>query len=231
MMLHENEDYWIPLADVMTGMMLIFMLTLAIFMLKTNSSPVKMVRKINTVNNSELSLDQYRAMRGNLGLVIESDFSQFAMKYSGVHLDAENLSISFSDANLLFPTGQSQPSLKFKQILDEFFPALLLIAQDPKYSQSIKGISIEGFSSSKWAGKTTEEAFLKNMKLSEDRSFNVFNYLFTNSKFINQHNYLMNNVSVVGNSSTHLIKLKDGAENTDSSQRVEFRIVLNPPLN
>lgn len=229
-MLHENEDYWIPLADVMTGMMLIFMLALAGFMIKVNSAQQKVIAKASSAIQAQAVDDQFKAAKNRLGLVIESDFSKSAIKWSA-SIDPKNLVIGFDDSQLLFATGKSQPSDKFKLILDEFFPRLLAIVQNPAYSKYIQGISIEGFSSSAWKGSNGEEAYLKNMKLSEERSFNVFNYLLNSHSLLNQRNYLMNNVSVTGNSSAHPVRLDNGAENANSSQRVEFRIILNPPVN
>lgn len=224
-MLHENEDYWIPLADVMTGMMLVFMLALAMFVIKINSTQIKVVKAIQSVKQVEDTQQQFNLARYNLGMAIESNFAQSALKWSAT-IDPKNLTIGFNNGEILFATGKSQLNGKFKLILDDFFPRLLSIVQSPAYESYVQGISIEGFSSSKWADKNLDEAYLKNMKLSEERSLSVFNYLFRDSKLISNRDYLMNNVSVTGNSSAHLVRLNDGREDISSSQRVEFRIIL-----
>lgn len=219
----ENEDYWIPLADLMTGLMLIFLLIAVSYMIKVHHEETKL-RQEYTQQNAALVNN----------LVIKNQLFHNLMDEFGndlplwrASIESNDLAISFNAPGVLFDTGQATLKPQFAKILDDFFPRYLEVLQNKQYKDSIAAIRIDGYTSSVW-GRTTNknQAYFLNMQLSQQRTMHVLEYLYyMNSDPIIQQ-YLREHFTANGLSSSHLILSQDGTEDPLKSQRVEFKILL-----
>ena len=141
-------------------------------------------------------------------------------------IDPETLIFRFNEPSILFQTNSAVVRPRFKEILSDFFPRYLRVLKE--YFDRIEEIRIEGHTSSEWIGAEGEqEAFLKNMQLSQDRTQSVLTYCLNLNLKKGFSDWIRENITTNGFSSTHLIKHDDGQENKAASRRVEFRVYLN----
>ena len=101
------------------------------------------------------------------------------------------------------------------------------IIYSDKYKNDIEEVRIEGHTSSEYLGSSVSEAYIRNMKLSQDRTRNVLKYVLDITTGNNQKNWLKQNLTSNGLSSSKLILNRDGSENKVASRRVEFRVKTN----
>jgi len=205
----RNSDHWIPLADLMTGLMMMFMLIAVLYMLKVNSA-----------------VSEYSVSKDALGKDLCSEFANDLEKWDA-ECDSDNLVIRFKSPDVLFDTGQAVIKPQFKVILSDFFPRYIGLLNREEYSNSIEEIRIEGHTSSSWReGASENESYFLNMQLSQARTLSVLKYVISDKNTPNQA-WTRNLLTANGLSSSKLIHDADGIENRKGSQRVEFRVRTN----
>ena len=208
-MARSSEGHWIPLADLMTGLMMMFMLIAVLYMLKVNSA-----------------VSDYSMSKNELGQDLCQEFASDLEKWDA-DCDEANLIVRFKSPDVLFDTGQAVLKPQFQDILSDFFPRYINVLRQDKYQDSIEEIRIEGHTSSKWRIGTSEnEAYFSNMQLSQARTFSVLKYVLSEKNTPNQA-WTKNLLTANGLSSSKLIHHADGTENQQGSQRVEFKVRTN----
>jgi outer membrane protein OmpA-like peptidoglycan-associated protein len=210
---HSSEDHWIPLSDLMTGLMMFFMLIALTYMIKVQTVDAR-IRKI-AVRYDEIHIDLYRDLKKEFA-------PDLPLWGAEVHKD---LSVRFSEPDILFDTGSDTLKPRFKEILDNFFPRYVRILTKPKYRDSIREVRIEGHTSSFWKGALSrDDAYFRNMALSQARTRTTLEYVLTLPKVRKSEKWLKGLLTANGLSSSHLVLTRGGREDTSRSQRVEFRI-------
>ena len=154
------------------------------------------------------------------------DFKQ--SKWNAV-LDSNDLSIKFVDERILFDYNKSEIKSEFKVILSDFLPRYLKIILQKKYTDRIGEVRIEGHTS-------TEGGYIYNLKLSQERTRNVMEFLLGLDFYKNlndeekkrlQYWITANGLSYgrsLDRSGQQTYKTNDTADNI-KCRRVEFRIV------
>ena len=215
----QSDDYWIALSDVMTALMLLFLLISVVYMIKVNDSvKIPKIFKQTTQGLSDKLNNEFDKDLHAWGAVIDKD-----------------LTIRFLQPDILFKVGSSNVSNEFKMILDDFFPRYLNILMSDEFIDNIEEIRIEGHTSSAWENATEKnEAYLKNMALSQERTRAVLEYIINSNKLNeNQINWLKTHFRVIGFSSARLLDknqqpvTNNSTEDPLKSQRVEFRVRTN----
>lgn len=205
----KNSDHWIPLADLMTGLMMMFLLVAVLYMLKVNSA-----------------VSEYSMSKDELGEELCNEFSDDLDKWDA-ECDESDLVIRFKSPDVLFDTGQSAIKPQFKVILSDFFPRYIKLLRQEEYRDSIEEIRIEGHTSSSWGtGVSKNDAYFLNMQLSQARTLSVLKFVLSEENTPNQI-WTKNLLTANGLSSSKLILDSDGLENEQGSQRVEFRVRTN----
>lgn len=216
----NDDEHWIPLSDLMTGLMMVFMLIAVSFMIEVSEKSKK-------IEEQAVRVDQiakiYNQTRIDLYNRLHEEFSTDLPKW-----DAEigrNLAIRFKEPDVLFVTGSSDVNDKFKSILDDFFPRYLKILQEPQFQESIAEIRLEGHTSSVWNDTVTgNNAYMLNMELSQARTRKVLAYLLQMNWKKETGSWLVSNVTANGLSSSKKLLAPDGTEDQLGSQRVEFLV-------
>lgn len=212
----NKDEHWIPLSDLMTGLMMIFMLVAIAFMIQVEAQAQK-------VKNVALLYDE---MRGQLYLDLKKEFEADLPRW-GATLSPD-LSIRFEEPEVLFKTGEAIVTPRFQAILADFFPRYVTILSSEKYRTSIEEVRIEGHTSSKWASwSTDDDAYFKNMKLSQDRTRTTLEWALLLTEIQPVKPWLRSRLTANGLSSSRIRTHEDGSENSDASQRVEFRVRTN----
>lgn len=209
----QQEDHWIALSDLMTGLMLIFMLIAIAFMVRVEVEKFK-VKQI-AILYDQVRRDLYADLMKEFG----PDLPRWGAEIS------KDLTVRFNKPEILFDVGASDLKPKFQDILLEFFPRYMNIIMAPKYRDAINEVRIEGHTSSLWAAPiSADEAYFKNMELSQSRTRSTLRYIMSLPAGKTEYQWLRNHVTANGLSSSHPILDANNHEDVERSQRVEFHI-------
>ena len=213
----SEEDYWTYVSDVMTGLTIIF-LFIAINYIKISSEMADSLKDI--VIDYEKIKEEF-----------SDEFEDWEAKFN-----PEDLSFQFNSSEGLFQKGEAQLSQKFKHILDDFIPRYLFILKNEAFKNQIVAIQIEGHTSSDWGDgkKRGLNAYLKNMKLSQNRSANVLKYILkinVEGSMIGEYDlWTRDRLASVGYSSSRILYDIDGQTRSEaefSSRRVSFKLITD----
>lgn len=217
----SEEGHWIPLSDLMTGLMMVFMLVAIIFMLNVEAGAKKREAEADLIKSIASLYDQ---MRSKLYDDLYREFQKDLPTWRAVLL--RDLTIRFQEPEVLFDTGKDVLKAKFVAILDDFFPRYVRILTSPKYKDAVEEVRIEGHTSSIWENVPPEQAYFKNMQLSQSRTRTVLEHVLGIQQVVTQQSWLKAHLTANGLSSSKLIT-RDGKEDVRASQRVEFRVKTN----
>ena len=208
----------------MAGLLLIFVLLLSFLMLNLTEKEESLIEKEKRLLEI---VETYMKLREDLYLDLKKEFEKDLEKWKAV-LDREKISVRFREPKVLFIQGKAEVQSDFKRILNNFFPRYLQILKRPKYINDIAEIRIEGHTSSEWSENVSkEEAYILNMKLSQDRTRSVLKYVLQIPEISGNRDWLKRHLTANGLSSSKLISHWDGTEDKVESRRVEFRVRTN----
>lgn len=216
----DTEEQWISISDMMAGLMVIFLFIAISYMLHIRAEKEKIEQIAVT----------YEKLQSELYSDFEKEFANDLRQWNAI-LDRQTLSVRFKEPEVLFAQGQAEVRPAFKLILDDFFPRYIQILRQTKYKEDVAEIRIEGHTSSEWfAGVDVENAYIRNMELSQGRTRSVLEYVLQIPTInLNEEGrgWLKRVLTANGLSSSKLITFADGSENRAESRRVEFRVRTN----
>jgi outer membrane protein OmpA-like peptidoglycan-associated protein len=160
----SGESNWISFSDVMTGLMVIFMF-IAI-------SYISEVRKEQA--QRDIVFEEFKATKDQLFSELEYTFKDDFKEWEMV-LD-KDLSIKFTNPEVLFRPAQVNIRTKFAAILDDFLPRYFAVLLQDKYKERIAEIRIEGHTDTKPAYRFDNDPYIGNVMLSQQRSAQVLKY-------------------------------------------------------
>ncbi|MFY0664210.1 MAG: OmpA family protein [Natronospirillum sp.] len=211
----ENEEHWLSVSDLMAGLMMVFLLVAVIFMVNAE-------RERRTVTDVALLYERLRLeLYEDLLVEFEADLPRW-----GAELD-DDLTFRFTRNDLLFDRGDNAIQPQFAAILEDFFPRYVNIIYQEKYRDDIREVRIEGHTDSTWGGFDSDEAYIRNMELSQARTRSTAAYLLALPQLGGLKDWLQENLTANGLSSSKLILGADGQEDEVRSRRVEFRVVTD----
>jgi outer membrane protein OmpA-like peptidoglycan-associated protein len=209
----SNQSHWIPLSDLMTGLMMVFMLIAAVFMLRVEQTTTLVVK-------------EYQETKSDLTRALQKEFAQNLKQWNAEMLG--DMTIRFENPSVLFDTGSRTIKPAFKEILKNFMPRYIKLVTSEKYRDSIKEIRIEGYSSKKWTISTDPKtAYIKNMMLSQERAQSALEYILSLDSLDSYEQWVQEHLTANGFSSSKPVYREDKTIDEDKSQRVEFKIVTN----
>ena len=225
-----TEDHWIPLSDLMTGLMMIFMLVAVVFMVQVEAQRKRADEaRAEAEQKAHLMRDvaeQYDSIRNQLYDDLHREFAADLPKWKAT-LDPD-LSIRFDEPEVLFDTGKSDLKPQFTSILRDFFPRYVKIIAGDKYRDNIEEVRIEGHTSTIWSGQTNaDDAYFFNMELSQSRTRSALAFVLLLPQVAERKRWLAAHMTANGLSSSHPRLNPDRSENREASQRVEFRVRTN----
>lgn len=214
----EDGDHWPSISDLMSGLMMIFLL-IAIAYMHNIAQGQQKVKKI-AVTYQEAQVALYEKLN--------EEFKDDLPKWQAT-IDKETLSIQFFEPDILFHTGKANVTDKFKNILNDFFPRYLNIIFSSDFKDSLAEIRIEGHTSSEWSNLSLndDESYFSNMSLSQERTLSVLSYCYNITNKQHYKDLMKKYVTANGLSSSKLIYDSNGREDKGKSRRVEFRTRTN----
>ena len=207
---------WISISDMMSGLMMVFLFIAIAFMVQIQDEQ-QAVKEIAMT---------YRESQQSLNLDLKKEFNKDLKKW-GAEITKDNI-FRFNSPEVLFSSGSSAISNKFKTILNDFFPRYIKLLSTPKYKEEIDEIRIEGHTSNGWNGaKSKQIIYLKNMRLSQDRANNVLKFCYTIKKSVIQEDriWLESHFRANGMAFSKLILKNNGKQDYQKSRRVEFKVL------
>ena len=210
----SDEEQWAPVSDLMAVTMLIFMLIAMILFVDFD------LDKINNRDNCEITKS-----------MLDSEFKDDFEKWGAVL--ADDLTIRFTNQRVLFAVSSAKIEKGgwFANMLEDFFPRYMKIIADilDKFGEKeILAIRIEGHTSSEYKDAVNEDdAYIKNMELSQDRARNILGYVLDLPQASEYRNNAYNLITANGLSSSKLILDENGNEDKEASRRVEFKLLTN----
>jgi outer membrane protein OmpA-like peptidoglycan-associated protein len=214
----ENEDNsWLHISDMMSGLMMVFLFISISYM-------ITVLKEKNRIKEIAVT---YEKLQNNLYDELLKEFKKDLDKWDA-EIVKQSLSVKFKSPDILFRVGSDELQPRFKEILNDFFPRYIKILTQSRFKNEIEEIRIEGHTSSEWSEKVLPEiTYFNNMKLSQDRTRSVLEFVSSNYDIQNQKSWMRNLITANGLSSSKLILNSDGAENAEKSRRVEFRVRTN----
>ena len=210
----SQEAHWIPLSDLMTGLMVIFLLIAVMYMLKVEADK-------DRIRNIAIA---YNEIRDGLFIDLHNEFNNDLIRWHA-QLIKSDLTVRFTEPEVLFATGSSDLKPEFKTILSDFFPRYVRILTSPKYRSAITEIRIEGHTSSDWTGQTSaQDAYFHNMELSQARTRSTLSYVLGLPSVETDRAWLTRYLTANGLSSSRPILDANHHEDAERSRRVEFRV-------
>jgi len=218
------ESNWISFSDIMTGLMVIFMFIAISYIVEVQKKQ----------KERDIIFEEFKATKEQLYAELEKAFKDDFKEWK-VELD-KDLSIKFTNPEVLFASGQADIRPYFSKILDEFLPRYFSILMQDKYKDKIAEIRIEGHTDTYAAFQYDKDPYIGNIILSQLRSAQVLKY-FRSMKYykdLSQENEQRLQFWITANglsygrtldSDKQLTALSGKPTNNDFSRRVEFRII------
>ncbi len=204
------------IADLMSGLMMIFLLISIAFMLDVEAQKNVIQRQKDAMTEIVLVVEQSRI---KLHQELVQEFAR-NLKQWNAEILIDN-TVRFNAPKVLFRKGKSTLTRKFKQILADFFPRYIKILQ--AYSTDLEAIRIEGHTSSDWVNG---EGYLGNVELSQQRALNTLKYCYNlQSLKKDERLWLQQVLKANGLAFAKRILNPDGTENFEKSRRVEFKVI------
>ena len=218
-----DNSVWLSNSDLMAGLMIIF-LFIAIGFIKEKAPEI-----VGQQDYILSYLSAKEAKENEINDLLNNSFSKDEKKSWQFEIIPEENLIRFNSPDVMFRQNKNELSDKFKDIINNFFPRYINVLS--KFGSIIDEIRIEGHTSSEWSDITKEEAYIRNMVLSQERTMSVMNQALKSLTQKNIHvkakEWAFSKVSASGLSSRSIIKDNYGNEDFVKSRRVEFRYVLN----
>jgi outer membrane protein OmpA-like peptidoglycan-associated protein len=217
----EGEEQWISVSDLMAGLMVLFIF-IAISYMKDIIIDKNQIEEVKD-QMEEVAM----TFQNTQELIYQKLLNEFRkdLPIWKASIDQPTLTISFEEPSVLFESQSSQIKPVFQLILRDFFLRYLKVLDE--FRPSIEEVRIEGHTSSEWIGAVTQdEAYFKNMELSQDRTRAVLGFALSLPRVKSYKTWAKQTITANGLSSSKPILVK-GNENRGRSRRVDFRVRTN----
>src|SRR5262245_62345583 len=135
-----KEEHWIPFSDLMTGLMMMFMLVAIVFMIKVEADAERVKELKGKAERQAQRMKDvvvlYDEMRERLYQDLLNEFRDDLPRWKA-KLDRD-LAIRFEEPSILFDTGKATLQPLFELILNDFFPRYVRILSGDRYRESIE---------------------------------------------------------------------------------------------
>lgn len=195
-------NYWMSYADLMSAMLMVFVLLLTIVILDYREDLAEKQSQIEGLTN----------IKNDIIAALTEEFRGSNVK---IEVDSQTGAIRFP-GNILYEYNSAEISASGAEFLKEFVPKYFSIILQEKFKNEISNIIIEGH-----ADKDGE--YLTNLVLSQNRAFSVVKNIYGKDfpdfpEKEDSKTYITSN----GRSFTVPVFNENGEYNADKSRRVEF---------
>ncbi|MCD8508783.1 MAG: OmpA family protein [Bacillus sp. (in: Bacteria)] len=200
----DEGHFWPSFTDLLTAVLLCFVLIFIIMM----------VIKSFQIEEMKRTIDQIMGVRVNLIEDLNEEFGG-----SGIEIDEKTGAMIFN-TDILFEFDAAELKPEGFTFLDEFVPAYLDVLLASGYDDYISEIIIEGHAD-------RVGGYLYNLELSQARAYSVAEYILSEDfPYQNIQEHLKEKLTVNGRSYTDGRYDENGEYSYDDSRRVEFKFRL-----
>ncbi len=202
----ESVSYWLSIGDLMSSILIIFILLFVFQIQHVN----------NELKKKEDVIEELTSVKNKIIAKLRSEFEKEDMK---IDIDPLTGAIKL-DEKILFNTGEFKLKDEGKEYLKIFIPKYVkIILGDREIKDEISQIIVEGH---------TDDvgSYIYNMNLSQQRAFEVIQYIYKEMNDFPNRKELQKYITANGRSKIQLIKNDDGTVNKGKSRRVEFKFRL-----
>ncbi|MDA8001500.1 MAG: OmpA family protein [Alphaproteobacteria bacterium] len=230
----DSSDSWISISDMMAGLMMIFLL-LAVWYISeipeseniSEEGPSPEETALTEVGRIAEDLQKrrdaiYQDLRAKFGKSREG-----AETVCGLRIQVEpDLTVEFlrseEFSDIFFQQGEAELPEDFMKLLDKFFPCYMEVLNG--FSGDIREVRIEGHTSSEWGNLDRGDAFIRNMRLSQDRARATLEYALNLDGMDRYEDWIIKKMTANALSSGRLVTSEAGGEDEIRSRRVVFTI-------
>jgi chemotaxis protein MotB len=201
----EASDHWMMYSDLMAGLVMMFILLLAVTIVGYHQVLASKERRINQLLGVQVSIAQsleHSFRRSNLNITI----------------DPRTGTIKFA-SDVLFSFNSYQLSSVGKKSLEKFIPLYISVLLSPKYRSDVSAIMVEGYTD-------RQGTYLYNLNLSQERASSVVNFILSPSFPSYSYARLLPQYIVAEGRSYNNLVYINGAYNASASRRVVFAFLL-----
>lgn len=162
-----KPNVWLSVSDLMTGLMVIFLFVAIAY--------------ISRVQKNQSVLTDYVETKNELHNKLVKEFAGDTLKWQMAI--GKDLSMKFKEPTVLFSTGSSELTPRFKEILDEFLPRYFNILLNDSLRSNIQEIRIEGHTDDVPMPSKHPDPYIANAMLSQERALAVVKYFRTIPQF------------------------------------------------
>ena len=218
-----DEDQWLPVSDLMAGLMMVFLfisISVMTSAFKERDEAQKQTAKMEQIANEYVV--KHKAIYESLNNEFAADFDRWDVNH-----DEESLTVTFNSPEVQFRDSSAVIPTKFRAILEEFFPRYVNVLKP--YRVYIQEVRVEGHTSSIWRDpNAVAGGYFGNMGLSQLRTLSVLEFVYSLPELNYQdRNWIKKNIAAVGHSFSHVVLDDAGREDTRKSRRVTFRVITN----
>jgi outer membrane protein OmpA-like peptidoglycan-associated protein len=195
-----EKPFWISFADLMTALMVMFLVVMAVALLAVTKN----------VTERETKEEQHRQ---DIETILDR-FARAARRYEGIKVDRDRRVIDFGD-RARFAFGKSSLAAEQETVLRRFVPEIIELADADLGRKVLKRIVVEGYTD-------RTGTYLSNLNLSLQRSQRVLCAMFAGSGanlLSEAQKEGVRNLFLIGGYSFNAAK-----ETDEESRRVEMRL-------
>lgn len=222
----NSESQWVSFSDLMTGLMVIFMFIAISYMIEVQKKQ----------KERDLIFEEFKATKEKLFAELQYEFKEDFKQWE-VELD-KDLSIKFTNPEVLFESGKTNIRPYFMKILDNFLPRYFNVLLQEKYKDKIVEVRIEGHTDTMPAPEFDNDNYISNIILSQLRSAQVLKYFRNMDYYKNLSSDKISRLQfwLTANGLSYGRTLDDHKQltaisgkpiNNEFSRRVEFKIVTS----
>lgn len=198
----NTPNYWMSFADMMSALLMVFILLLTVVMLDYRED----------LEEKERQIEEIKGVKDD---IIAALMEEFENSNIDLAIDPHTGAIQLA-TNILYAYNSAEITEEGKATLAQFIPKYLDILLQEKYRDDIASIIIEGH-----ADNTGE--YLYNLGLSQERAFSVLKIIYSDGfPDFKYKEYAKEVVTANGRSDVVPIYHSDGSYDADGSRRVEF---------
>ena len=218
----SKSNVWLSVSDLMTGLMVIFLCVAMAY--------------ISRVQKNQSVLTDYVETRNKLHEKLVKEFEGDTLIWQ--MSIGKDLTMKFKEPTVLFASGSSVLTPRFKEILDEFLPRYINILLNDTLRNKINEIRIEGHTDNVPMPSYHADPYIANAILSQERALSVVKYFRTMPQFkaYTEEQKRLLEYWFTANGLSYGKALDDDGNytiasgkpiNCNSSRRVEFRIITS----
>ncbi|MBU5465685.1 OmpA family protein [Virgibacillus sp. MSJ-26] len=202
----EEGQFWPSFTDLLTTILLCFMLIFIIMM----------VIKSLQIKEMKRTIDQIMGVRSQIITDLKTEFSDSSY---GIEVDEKTGAIIFN-TEILFAYDDDDLKKESFSFLDEFVPKYLDILLESGYDDYVAEVIIEGHTD-------RDGDFLYNLELAQDRAYSVAAYILSDDfAYKNIQEQLEEKLTVNSKSFSDFRTDDKGNYSAEDSRRVEFKFRL-----